>query len=60
MANTPKEADPNKAAFLAALEKKKSQGAKGNSTGTTAETSKAKSSGPAAARRIERRRSGSA
>ena len=31
----------------------------GNSTGTTAENSKAKSSGPAAARRIERRRSGS-
>ena len=59
MANSPKEADPTKAAFLAALEKKKSQGAKGNSTGTTAENSKAKSSGPAAARRIERRRSGS-
>lgn len=59
MANSPKEADPTKAAFLAALEKKKSQGTKGNSTGTTAENSKAKSSGPAAARRIERRRSGS-
>jgi hypothetical protein len=58
MANTPKEADPNKAAFLAALEKKKSQGAKSNSTGTSAENSKAKSSGPTA-RRIERRRSGS-
>ena len=58
MANTPKEADPNKAAFLAALEKKKSQGTKGNSTGTTAENSKAKSSGPTT-RRIERRRSGS-
>jgi len=58
MANTPKEEDPNKAAFLAALEKKKSHGAKGNSTGTTAENSKAKSSGPTA-RRIERRRSGS-
>jgi hypothetical protein len=58
MANNPKETDPNKAAFLAALEKKKSQGAKGNSTGTTAENSKAKSSGPAASRRIERRRSG--
>ena len=36
MANSPKETDPTKAAFLAALEKKKSQGAKGNSTGTTA------------------------
>lgn len=59
MANSPKETDPTKAAFLAALEKKKSQGAKGNSTGTTAENSKAKSSGPAAVRRIERRRSGS-
>jgi len=59
MANSPKENDPTKAAFLAALEKKKSQGAKGNSTGTTSENSKAKSSGPAAARRIERRRSGS-
>lgn len=58
MANTPKDADPNKAAFLAALEKKKTQGAKGNSTGTTAENAKAKSSGPTA-RRIERRRSGS-
>jgi hypothetical protein len=58
MANTPKEEDPNKAAFLAALEKKKSQGAKGSSAGTTAENSKAKSSGPTA-RRIERRRSGS-
>jgi hypothetical protein len=52
--------DPNKAAFLAALEKKKSQGAKGGNTGTNSENSKAKSSGPAAARRIERRRSGSA
>ncbi len=52
--------DPTKAAFLAALEKKKSQGAKGASGGTSAENSKAKSSGPAAARRIERRRSGSA
>ena len=59
MANSPKEADPTKAAFLAALEKKKSQGAKGSSAGTTSEISKAKSSGPAAARRIERRRSGS-
>jgi hypothetical protein len=58
MANTPQEADPNKAAFLAALEKKKSQGAKGSSAGSTAENSKAKSSGPAAARRIQRRRSG--
>ena len=58
MANAPKEEDPNKAAFLAALEKKKSQGAKGNSAGATSETSKAKSSGPTA-RRIERRRSGS-
>jgi hypothetical protein len=58
MANTPKEEDPNKAAFLAALEKKKSQGAKGSNAGTTSENSKAKSSGPAAARRIERRRSG--
>ena len=59
MANSPKEADPTKAAFLAALEKKKSQGAKGSSAGTTSENSKAKSTGPAAARRIERRRSGS-
>ena len=58
MANSPKENDPTKAAFLAALEKKKSQGAKGSSAGTTAENSKAKSSGPTA-RRIERRRSGS-
>jgi len=58
MANSPKEADPNKAAFLAALEKKKAQGAKGSATGTTSENSKAKSSGPTA-RRIERRRSGS-
>jgi hypothetical protein len=58
MANTPKEEDPNKAAFLAALEKKKTQGAKGNSAGTTAENAKAKTSGPTA-RRIERRRSGS-
>lgn len=59
MANSSKETDPTKAAFLAALEKKKSQGAKGTSTGTTSENAKAKSSGPAAARRIERRRSGS-
>ena len=59
MANSPKETDPTKAAFLAALEKKKSQGVKGSSAGTTSENSKAKSSGPAAARRIERRRSGS-
>ena len=59
MANSPKETDPTKAAFLAALEKKKSQGAKGSSAGTTSENLKAKSSGPAAARRIERRRSGS-
>ena len=58
MANSPKEEDPTKAAFLAALEKKKSQGAKGTSAGTTAENTKAKSSGPTA-RRIERRRSGS-
>lgn len=58
MANSPNETDPTKAAFLAALEKKKAQGAKGNNTGTTAENSKAKSTGPAAARRIERRRSG--
>lgn len=58
MANSPKEADPTKAAFLAALEKKKSQGAKVTSAGTTAENAKAKSSGPTA-RRIERRRSGS-
>ena len=58
MANSPKETDPTKAAFLAALEKKKSQGAKGNTSGTTSENSKAKTSGPTA-RRIERRRSGS-
>ena len=58
MANSPKEEDPTKAAFLAALEKKKSQGTKRTSAGTTAENAKAKSSGPTA-RRIERRRSGS-
>ena len=63
MATTPhetdsNEADPNKAAYLAALEKKKSQGGKGTSTGNSAENSKAKSSGPTA-RHIERRRSGS-
>jgi hypothetical protein len=58
MANSSEESDPTKAAFLAALEKKKSQGAKGNNSGTTSENSKAKSSGPTA-RRIERRRSGS-
>jgi hypothetical protein len=58
MANSPKETDPTKAAFLAALEKKKSQGARGSTTGTTSENSKAKTSGPTA-RRIERRRSGS-
>jgi hypothetical protein len=58
MGSKSEDVDPNKAAFLAALEKKKSQGAKGSSAGTTAENSKAKSSGPAAARRIERRRSG--
>jgi hypothetical protein len=58
MANSPKAEDPNKAAFLAALEKKKSQGAKGSASGTTSENAKAKTSGPAA-RRIERRRSGS-
>ena len=58
MANSPKEEDPNKAAFLAALEKKKSQGTKGNTAGATAENAKAKTSGPTA-RRIERRRSGS-
>jgi hypothetical protein len=58
MANSPKAEDPNKAAFLAALEKKKSQSAKGATSGTTSENAKAKTSGPAA-RRIERRRSGS-
>ena len=58
MANSPKETDPTKAAFLAALEKKKSQGTKGSIAGTTSENSKAKTSGPTA-RRIERRRSGS-
>jgi hypothetical protein len=58
MAKSSEESDPTKAAFLAALEKKKSQGAKGNNSGTTSENSKAKSSGPTA-RRIERRRSGS-
>ncbi|MSV55425.1 MAG: hypothetical protein F2866_08085 [Actinobacteria bacterium] len=58
MANSSEESDPTKAAFLAALEKKKSQGSKGNNSGTTSENSKAKSSGPTA-RRIERRRSGS-
>jgi hypothetical protein len=60
MSKTGDTQDPNKAAFLAALEKKKSQGAKGGNSGTSTENSKAKSSGPAAARRIERRRSGSA
>lgn len=58
MSNNSEETDPTKAAFLAALEKKKSQGAKSGSAGTTSENSKAKSSGPTA-RRIERRRSGS-
>ena len=37
MANSPKEEDPTKVAFLAALEKKKSQGTKGTSAGTTAD-----------------------
>ena len=58
MAKANDDVDPTKAAFLAALEKKKSQGTKGTSAGTTAENAKAKSSGPTA-RRIERRRSGS-
>ena len=58
MSNKSEEVDPTKAAFLAALEKKKSQGAKGSASGTTSENAKAKTSGPAA-RRIERRRSGS-
>jgi hypothetical protein len=58
MSNKNEDVDPTKAAFLAALEKKKSQGAKGSAAGTTSENAKAKTSGPAA-RRIERRRSGS-
>lgn len=58
MATPDKEIDPTKAAFLAALEKKKSGGAKVANTGATSEASKAKSSGPAA-RRMSRRRSGS-
>jgi hypothetical protein len=58
MSNKSEDVDPTKAAFLAALEKKKSQGAKGAAAGTTSENAKAKTSGPAA-RRIERRRSGS-
>lgn len=58
MATPDKETDPTKAAFLAALEKKKLGGAKSASSGTNAESAKAKSSGPAA-RRMSRRRSGS-
>lgn len=52
--------DPARAAFLAALEKKKSKGGAGSSGITNPDKSDAKKSGPDMARRMFQRRSGSA
>ncbi|MEI6404960.1 MAG: DUF5302 family protein [Actinomycetes bacterium] len=59
MAND-KELDPAKAAFLAALERKKSAATGVKNSGTSSEKSGPKSSGPSTPKRMERRRSGSA
>lgn len=59
MANSKPEKDPAKAAFLAALEKKKQKGAKQGGESHTDNQGRASHAQSGATRRIERRRSGS-
>lgn len=56
-ANIP--ADPAKAAFLAALEKKQAKGAKKGAPVAASDKSSAVTAGPGASRRLYQRRSGS-
>lgn len=55
-----KELDPAKAAFLAALERKKAGPGGVKNSGASSDKTGPKSSGPSTTKRIERRRSGSA
>lgn len=59
MANSKPEKDPAKAAFLAALEKKKQKGAKQGGESHADGKGRASQAQSGATRRIERRRSGS-
>ena len=59
MANSKPEKDPAKAAFLAALEKKKQKGAKQGGESHADSKGRASQAQTGATRRIERRRSGS-
>ncbi|CAB4333797.1 MAG: hypothetical protein F2839_02135 [Actinobacteria bacterium] len=54
-----KDSDPTKAAFLAALERKKAGPGGVKAAGPTSEKLGPKSNGPSNAKRISRRRSGS-
>jgi len=57
---TPAAVDPARAAFLAALEKKKQRGNSTSQTVLGAEKTEARKSGPDAGRRMFQRRAGSA